>query len=154
MTKETWAWFKGFTTISGLGQTFASTEKQWKGFWGFLTLGLISLTGYSVIQTLAEYFAFDVTTSFTIDHAHGLDIPSVTICNVNRVHCGNLFDKIKTYANENNVSLFLLPFHFFNNLSIICQSYFSLLRKDFVNFFCSLDVTLAFKWLKKLSMGK
>ena len=66
MSQETWAWFKSFTTISGLGQTFASTEKHWKGLWGILTLSLIILTGYSVIQTLSEYFAFEVTTSFSI----------------------------------------------------------------------------------------
>ena len=106
MSRETWSWFKSFTTISGLGQTFASTEKHWKGLWGILTLSLIILTGYSVIQTLAEYFAFEVTTSFSIDHTHGLDIPSVTICNINRVHCGNLLDQIEIYANRSDVRLF------------------------------------------------
>ena len=103
MSKETWAWFKSFSTISGLGQTFASTEKHWKVLWGILTLNLMILTGYSVIQTLTEYFAFDVTTSFALDHTHVLDIPSVTICNINRVHCGNLLHQIETYANKGDV---------------------------------------------------
>ena len=101
MTQETWSWFKSFTTISGLGQTFASTEKHWKGLWGILTFGLIIVTGYSVFKTLCDYFAYNVTTSFSIDHTHSLSIPSVTICNINRVHCGNLLQKVETYVNKN-----------------------------------------------------
>ena len=94
MSSEPFHWFKNFTTLGGLGQIIGSTEKHWKAFWTILTLAFLAITGYSAIKIVIEYCTYNVVTNFTVDHQDRLDIPSVTICNVNRVHCGNLMRKL------------------------------------------------------------
>ena len=101
MAKILLDWFKGFNTINGLGHIYGSTERQWKAFWTVLTLGFLIATGYSAFHIVVEYFKYDVVTNFSVDHKDSLVIPSVTICNVNRVHCGHLMRKIEDYDEAN-----------------------------------------------------
>ena len=95
MAKIVFDWFKGFNTINGLGHIYGSTERQWKAFWTLLTFGFLIVTGYSAFLIVMEFFKYDVVTNFSVDHKDSLVIPSVTICNVNRVHCGNLMKNIE-----------------------------------------------------------
>ena len=101
MTTEPFHWFKSFTSIGGLGQIIGSTEKHWKLFWTFLTLAFLAITGYSAMKIVIEYLTYDVVTSFSVEHKESLVIPSVTICNVNRIHCGNLMQKLEAYDKVN-----------------------------------------------------
>ena len=101
MAKIVFDWFKGFNTINGLGHIYGSTERQWKAFWTLLTFGFLIVTGYSAFLIVMEFFKYDVVTNFSVDHKDRLVIPSVTICNANRVHCGNLMKKIEDYDKAN-----------------------------------------------------
>ena len=101
MTTEPFHWFKSFTSIGGLGQIIGSTEKHWKLFWTILTLAFLAITGYSAMKIVIEYLTYDVVTSFSVEHKESLVIPSVTICNVNRIHCGNLMQKLEAYDKVN-----------------------------------------------------
>ena len=98
-----WDWFKSFTTINGLGQIVGSTEKRWKGFWVILTSVFLVATIYSAVSTVVEFFKYDVVTSYSVIHKDYLNLPSVTICNINRVHCGNLMKKLDEYDENNEV---------------------------------------------------
>ena len=56
-------------------------------------------------QTIDEFLAYNVTTSFLVSHKPHIELPSVTICNINRVHCGNLLKKINEYEQNNEVRM-------------------------------------------------
>ena len=101
MSTEPFHWFKSFTTLGGLGQIIGSTEKHWKLFWTILTLAFLTITGYSAMLIVIEFIKYNVVTSFSVEHKDRLVIPSVTICNVNRVHCGHLMEKLEVYDKAN-----------------------------------------------------
>ena len=108
MSTEPLHWFKSFTTLGGLGQIIGSTEKHWKGFWAFLTLAFLAMTGYSALSIIVEYSQFNVVTDFSVPHKDHLVLPSVTICNANRIHCGNLMRKLEEYDKVNETRKELL----------------------------------------------
>ena len=103
MTNTICEWFSSFTTIGGLGQTLTSAEKHWKFAWATLTCVALYFTFIGAKQTIDEFLAYNVTTSFLISHKPHIELPSVTICNINRVHCGNLLKKIFEYDQQNEV---------------------------------------------------
>ena len=102
MSTEPLHWFKSFTTLGGIGQIIGSTEKHWKVFWTISTLTFLAITGYSALLIVIEYSNYKVVTSYSVEHKDRLVIPSVTICNVNRVHCGHLLKKLEEYDKAND----------------------------------------------------
>ena len=100
---KTFQWFLDFTTISGIGQTVASKEKSWKFFWCVLTCFCFTVTFYQVVNVVNGYLEFDVATKLLIEDEDTMELPSVTICNNNRVHCGNIYKKILEYEETDNV---------------------------------------------------
>ena len=108
MTNSILAWFSSFTTIGGLGQTLTSDEKHWKCAWAILTCVALVFTIQGAEKTIVEYLAYNVTTSFSISHKPHIELPSVTICNNNRVHCGNLLKKIVQYKDANEERMGML----------------------------------------------
>ena len=99
-----WKWYTNFTSIGGFTQFLASNNKFSKLFWLILTLTGLVLTIVGISQTIYDFFLYDVTTSVTIGSNDTLYFPTVTICNANRVHCGQLLTKINNCV---NVSTFL-----------------------------------------------
>ena len=97
-------WFLDFTTISGIGQVVASKEKTWRFFWSILTFGCFIMTFYQVVNVVNGYLEFDVATKLSINGEDTMELPSVSICNNNRIHCGNLFNMILEYDLTDNVS--------------------------------------------------
>ena len=108
MTNSILAWFSSFTTIGGLGQTLTSDEKHWKFAWAILTSVALAFTIQGAEKTIVEYLAYNVTTSFSIAHKPHIELPSITICNNNRVHCGNLLKKIVQYKDANEERMGML----------------------------------------------
>ena len=55
-------------------------------------------TGMSYITffKLSSYLQYNVVTDFVVVNQAELEFPAVTICNANRVHCGNLHNFILT----------------------------------------------------------
>ena len=92
--QATWKWFTEFTTIGGIGQVIVSKEKAWKLFWSIITTTFMTLTIYQVIKVVKEYLEYDVTTKLSVEPEDVMQMPSVTICNNNRIHCGNLLQRI------------------------------------------------------------
>ena len=62
-----------------------------KGFkymwWSVFILGL-GMTVYSVLESAGDILKFDVSTVVTMKQEESLDVPSLTFCNKNLVHCG------------------------------------------------------------------
>lgn len=93
--KRVWEWYKGFTTLGGLTQIIASRNGLPKTFWTILTISGLVLTFISLFQTLFDIFSYPVTTSVTLKTLPYLAFPTVTLCNSNRIHCGQLLTKIQ-----------------------------------------------------------
>ena len=51
-------------------------------------------TIFGVHSTIKDYISNPTTTSIYIRNVNELDFPAVTVCNLNRVHCGRLYDQI------------------------------------------------------------
>ena len=101
--QTTWKWFTEFTTISGIGQVVVSKEKAWKLFWCLATTTFMIITIYQVIKVVKEYLEYDVTTKLSVEPEDVMQMPSVTICNNNRIHCGNLLQRIILIDDDNNM---------------------------------------------------
>ena len=48
------------------------------------------MTLYGILGVIANHLAYPVINVSHLENRGDLEFPSVTICNANRVHCGNL----------------------------------------------------------------
>ena len=69
-----------------------------KGFrlawWLLYFIGAVG-TAISVSSVILNYLEYNVVTKVRVErNKAGIDFPSVTFCNKNRVHCGRLLDMI------------------------------------------------------------
>ena len=81
-------------------------------------------------------------------HTHDMAIPSVTICNINRVHCGNLFKKVYEYNQQNEVEFKMSKYRNKCNLFILFKDRKGLLCKLFVLTGCDVSIQIAEKALE------
>ena len=58
--------------------------------WLTIFVFLVALTINDVVQLVQEYLSNPVDVATTLEHENTVDFPSVTICNMNIVHCGRL----------------------------------------------------------------
>ena len=92
--KEVIEWYCNFTTLGGFSQMHESKSPFSKLFWMFLTvLGLV-MTFWGIERAIADYLVMDVTVAVDVKSNGTLLFPTVTVCNENRVHCGQLLTKI------------------------------------------------------------
>ncbi|XP_012268274.3 amiloride-sensitive sodium channel subunit gamma-like [Athalia rosae] len=86
----TWHKYLGLTTIPGLQSVHNAQGKFFTLVWSILfTIGL-ACTIRDVYVNCLDYLAYPVTTAMNLKQATALPFPAVTVCNLNRVHCGNL----------------------------------------------------------------
>ena len=87
-------WGYHFTSLSGVTQARDTDCKVSKASWFlFANLG-IGLTCYLVNNCFQSYLAYETETTIDITSPLQVEFPAVTICNQNRVHCGNLYNLI------------------------------------------------------------
>ena len=98
--KDVHSWYMGFTSIGGLSQYASNDLTVSKVFWLILFLVGMALTLMNFIQVLIDIALNKVTTTTTLEQQASLPFPGVTICNQNRVHCGNLYDMISACEAE------------------------------------------------------
>ena len=103
---EVYKWFINFTSLGGCTQFLASKDKISKLLWAVLTLIGVIFTLISLERNINDYFAYDVTVSISVTDNTTLKFPTVTICNLNRVHCGRLFERISKVEDVRNYLLF------------------------------------------------
>ena len=96
---EVYKWFINFTSLGGYTQFLSSKERGSKNFWAILTLIGLIFTLTSLERNLKDFFDYEVTVSISVTDNTTLKFPTVTICNLNRVHCGRLLKRINESYN-------------------------------------------------------
>ena len=89
-------WFDKTNTLGGWEPAFHSDNRVSRFCWLILFLSGSGFTLMAIQQTVQQYFMFQ--TKIMIEQFYqenGLVLPAVTICNSNRVHCGNLYQEAR-----------------------------------------------------------
>ena len=87
-------WFSRFTSIPGFSQARESDNKCSRLAWAILFILGVCATILGVKTSIASYLEYRSVTTITNEFKSTLMFPSVTICNLNKVHCGNLYEMI------------------------------------------------------------
>lgn len=87
---KTWHHYLSITTIPGLQNIHHASGKLSSFIWTLLLIVGFACTVRDVYTTTIEYLAYPVITSMTMDQVVALPFPSITVCNLNRIHCTNL----------------------------------------------------------------
>ena len=88
-------WFTKFTTLGGLTHTRESDNHVSRAIWASVFVAGCVLTTVSVHSTVSKYFEFGVNVGIKREQNLSILFPSVTFCNANKVHCGNLHKLIE-----------------------------------------------------------
>ena len=88
-------WFYNFTTIGGITQIRDSENKIVKRIWFVLFIFGVMMTIWGVQVSIHNYLEYRSITTVSKEYKNLLIFPAVTVCNLNRVHCGNLNDMIE-----------------------------------------------------------
>ena len=81
------------TSIAGLNNVCHRKSFGKKVYWSFLFAVFLAATIYSVFDNIKTYLDYGIVTSTDLSHKTSVIFPAVSICNVNRVHCTNLFEE-------------------------------------------------------------
>lgn len=88
-------WYYNFTQVGGLSQARSEDSKIFKFIW-LLGYGVgIGVTFWLLHGLLVDFLEFNVQTKMDMKQAIHFTMPSITLCNSNRVHCGNLHQLIQ-----------------------------------------------------------
>ena len=87
-------WFSRFTSIGGLAQARGSDNKCSRCIWILLFITGCVFTIHGVTTSISNYLEYRSVTTVSKEYKSVLTFPSVTICNLNMVHCGNLHSMI------------------------------------------------------------
>ena len=87
-------WFSRFTSIGGLAQARGSDNKCSRYIWILLFITGCVFTIHGVTTSISNYLEYRSVTTVSKEYKSVLTFPSVTICNLNMVHCGNLHSMI------------------------------------------------------------
>ena len=101
-------WFYRFTSIGGITHARDSDCKIAKQVWFILFISGCCMTIWGVIISVESYLEFKSVTTVSREYKSLLTFPSVTICNLNRVHCGNLNELIDKCSKVNILELYTL----------------------------------------------
>ena len=88
-------WGYGFTSVAGITQYRSTDCRTSKCFWSVVTVVALISTCFTVFQAFCSYYKHDTVTSVRIQSEITTEFPSVTICNLNRVHCRHLYNHIR-----------------------------------------------------------
>ena len=105
-----WSWYSTFTSVGGLVQFFASKNAISKAYWLIILVAATVATSINVFNVFEDFLSYPVVTDVKVIQNSSIEFPSVTICNTNRVHCGNLLKYVSTCQ---NVSIFQIHTYLF-----------------------------------------
>ena len=103
-------WGYHFTSLSGVTQVRDTDCKISKASWFLFAILGLGLTCYLVTNCFQSLLAYETETTIDIRNPLEVEFPSVTICNQNRVHCGNLYQLIVRCTKVNIIEK-CLPFN-------------------------------------------
>ena len=108
---KVWTWYSTFTSVEGLVQFFASKNVISKAYWLIILVAATVATSINVFNVFEDFLSYPVVTDVKVIQNSSIEFPSVTICNTNRVHCGNLLKYVSTCQNVSTGSPHFTRFH-------------------------------------------
>ena len=93
ITKILECWYH-FTSLTGITQIRDTESKLSKASWLIFAIAGFGLSCYLVTTCIEGFSAYQTETTIDISSPLEVEFPAVTICNENRVHCGNLYNLI------------------------------------------------------------
>jgi hypothetical protein len=84
-------------SIHGVSHLFKSKNKLSKSIWFVLSLLAIGFSVYFIVNTLIEFFEFNVTTKVRLVTANKFQLPSITICDRNKLSTQESYNFIQNY---------------------------------------------------------
>jgi hypothetical protein len=84
-------------SIHGVSHLFKSKNKLSKWIWFVLSILSIGLSIYFIVNTLIEYFDYNVTTKVRLVTANKFNLPSITICDRNKLSTQDAFTFIQNF---------------------------------------------------------
>ena len=100
---KVWTWYSSFTSVEGLVQFFASKNVISKAYWLIILVAATVATFFNVFNVFEDFLSYPVVTDVKVIQNSSIEFPSVTICNTNRVHCGNLLKYVSTCQNVSTI---------------------------------------------------
>ncbi len=82
-------WFKS-SSIDGIGHAGRARNYVTRSMWIMVFMAGISITVFHLYWILQEYGENEVRTTILLSPESEVTFPSLTVCNVNRIHCSNL----------------------------------------------------------------
>ena len=96
------SWFYKSTSIGGITHARESDSKIAKRVWTALFLFGCVMTIWGLKISIENYMEYRSVTSVSKEYKSLITFPSVSICNLNRVHCGNLNEMIEKCNKDNS----------------------------------------------------
>ena len=93
--KSVFVWFMNFTSIGGLSQSKADRGPIAKLFWMIMFFLGLAGTFPLILNVVQDYLDKAIITTVTVSSLPTVPFPGVTICHYNKVHCGNLLERIE-----------------------------------------------------------
>ena len=90
---DTFYHFGDQTSIAGLNNVCHRKSLGKKIYWSILFAVFLGATIVGVLDNIRSYFDYDTVTSTDLSHKTSVIFPAVSVCNLNRVHCTNLFEE-------------------------------------------------------------
>ena len=87
------SWYH-FTSLTGITQIRDTDSKLSRASWFIFAIAGFGLSCYLVTKCIEGFYAYQTETTIDISSPLEVEFPAVTICNENRVHCGNLYNLI------------------------------------------------------------
>ncbi len=79
------------SSIAGFNNACKAGSKLRSIYWLAVFAVGIGLTAKGMYDVISDYYTYPYTTSTDITHNTSILFPAVSICPLNRVHCGNLY---------------------------------------------------------------
>ena len=89
-------WFDTNNTLGGWTPALHGDSGWSRKLWTGLFLAGTVCTIYGLYLCIESYLQFGTRTTISYSFPDELRLPSITICNENRIHCRNLYDHIKS----------------------------------------------------------
>ncbi|XP_059177457.1 degenerin deg-1-like [Physella acuta] len=91
--------FGQMTTMHGIKRAAVSKQLWIKLIWTGLVISALSYALYQISQTVNTYYTFPSSIGLSIEADHELELPAVTICNLNRIRLSKSED-IQKYLEQ------------------------------------------------------
>ncbi|XP_059177452.1 amiloride-sensitive sodium channel subunit gamma-like [Physella acuta] len=113
--------FGQMTTMHGIKRAAVSKQLWIKLIWTGLVIAALSYAFYQISQTVNTYYSYPSSIGLSIEADHELELPAVTICNLNRIRVSKA-DFLQSHFEEWKMNNLTVPQQM-QKLSIALHNY-------------------------------